>query len=143
MKHKYEVIVGNVGTMEYTNKKEATKIYKDYVRLSKAVETRAAGEPVTLLKDGKIIEEYTPQSPNLIKAMFNIDVVKANIAKCPKDEIVILCPHWSINKPKYDEIADPETEDWDFSDFEKELDTSLYVNDYDDLIADPHGIYNS
>lgn len=143
MRSKYEVVVGNVGTMPYTNKKEATKCYNDYVALSKSGQTRAANEPVTLMKDGEILEEYTPESPNLIKAKFNIDVVKANIAKCPKDEVVILCAHWSISKPNYEESADPETEDWDFEEFAKELDTSLYVNDYDDLIADPHGIYNS
>lgn len=143
MKHKYEVIVGNVGTMNYTNKKEATKIYNEYKRLSKAGVTRAANEPVTLLKDGEIMDEHKPDSPNLIKAMFNLDVVKANIAKCPKDEYVILCGNWSINKPKYDETGDPEQEDWDFQELESELNVSLYVSDYNDLIADPHGIYNA
>jgi hypothetical protein len=140
MKHKYEVIVGNVGTMEYTNKKLATDCFKTYRTMSMQGITSAANEPVTLLKDGEIIEDYTP---NLIKAMFNLDVVKANIAKCPKDETVILCAHWSINKPKYPENADIESEDWDFQELEKELDTTLLVNDFDDLIADPHGIYNS
>lgn len=143
MKHKYEVIVGNVGTMEYTSKKLAYGCYKTYVTLSKNGETRAANEPVTLLKDGGIIEEHVPELPNLIKAMFDIDVVKANIAKCPNDEYVIICGNWSINKPKYDENADPEQEDWDFNELESELNVSLYVSDYNDLIADPHGIYNS
>lgn len=143
MKHKYDVIVGNIGTMPYTNKKLAKECYDSYVALSKAGETRAANERVTLMKDCEIIEEHIPDSPNLIKAMFNLDVVKANIAKCPENEIVILCGNWSINKPKYDESADPEQEGWDFEELESELGTPLYVNDYNDLIADPHGIYNA
>lgn len=75
--------------------------------------------------------------------MFDIDIVKKRIANCPEDEIVILCGHWSINKPKYGEDEDPETEQWDFEELEEKLDTTLYVSDYDDLIADPHGIYNT
>jgi hypothetical protein len=142
MKNKYEVVVGNVGAMEYTSKKLAIGCYKTYVTLSKNGETRAAHEPVTLLKNGEILMEHIPEQTNLIKGMFDIAIVKANIAKCPTDEIVILCPHWSINKPKYDDATDPETEDYDFQEFEQELNASLYVNDYDDLIADPHGIYN-
>jgi hypothetical protein len=80
---------------------------------------------------------------NKISAMFNIEHIKKIIADCPKDEVVILCNHWSINKPKYSDDADPETEDWDFTEFKEELDTTLLVNDYDDLIADPHGIMNN
>jgi hypothetical protein len=60
MKHKYVVVVGNVGTMDYTNKKLAQDCYQSYVNLSKLGETRAANEPVTLLKDGEIIEEHIP-----------------------------------------------------------------------------------
>jgi hypothetical protein len=60
MKNKYQVIVGNIGTMDYTNKKLAYECYKSYVSISMKGETRAANEPVTLLKNGEIIEEYTP-----------------------------------------------------------------------------------
>lgn len=80
--------------------------------------------------------------PNLIAAMFNVDKVKEQIANCPANEIVILCAHWSINRPKYAEDH-AEQEDWDFTEFEQQLDTTLLVNDYDDLVADPHGIYSS
>lgn len=135
-KHNYEVVVGNVGTMPYTNKKLAMDCYKTYVTLSKNRETRAANEPVTLLKDGEILEEYIP---NLIANMFDIAKVKELIAKCPKDEVVILCAHWSINGPKYDDDSN-ENQDWDWNEFEQELGTTLMVNDYDDLIADVHGI---
>lgn len=78
---------------------------------------------------------------NLIAAMFDIEKVKQLIANCPQDEVVILCGHWSINKPKYPEDADPETESWDWDEFEKMIDTFILVSDYDDLVADPHGVY--
>jgi len=58
MKNIYEVIVGNIGTMEYTNKKLAIECFTTYKNLSIAGETSAAGESVTLLKDGEIIEEH-------------------------------------------------------------------------------------
>ena len=75
--------------------------------------------------------------------MFNIDVIKEAITQCPPDEIVILCGHWSINQPKYtnDECMN-EAQDWDWYEFEEQIDCTLMVNDYDDLICDPHGIMN-
>ncbi len=80
---------------------------------------------------------------NKIVAMFNMDEVKKQIAACPADEVVILCGHWSINQPKYDgPDEDPEVLTWDWDEFEEELGTTIMVSDYDDLIADPHGIYN-
>jgi hypothetical protein len=62
MKHKYEVIVGNIGKMDYTNNKLAKECYDTYVALSTKGETRAANEPVTLIKDGNIIAEYIPDN---------------------------------------------------------------------------------
>lgn len=59
MKHTYQVVVGNVGTMDYTSKKKAYECYNTYVSLSIKGETRAAGESVTLLIDGEIKEEHT------------------------------------------------------------------------------------
>lgn len=67
MKHNYQVVIGNVGTIDYTSKKLAEECYITYVTLSKAGETRAAHEPVTLFKDGEIIEEYIPEG------IFNIE----------------------------------------------------------------------
>jgi len=61
-KNKYEIVVGNVGTMNYTSKKLAFGCYETYVTLSKAGETRAANEPVTLFKNGEIIKEHTPEN---------------------------------------------------------------------------------
>lgn len=78
---------------------------------------------------------------NLIAKMFNLTMVKQRIADCPSDEVVILCPQWSINKPAYSD-SDLGAEAWDMEEFEKEIGASLYISDYNDLIADPHGIYN-
>lgn len=76
---------------------------------------------------------------NKIIAIFNMEAVKELIETCAPTDVVILCPHWSINGPKYD---DCEFETWDFDELEEILGCSIYVTDYDDLIADPHGIYN-
>lgn len=57
-RNNYEVIVGNVGNMPYTSKKLAYDCFNSYVTISKSNTTRAAGESVTLLKNGEIIEEY-------------------------------------------------------------------------------------
>jgi hypothetical protein len=78
---------------------------------------------------------------NKLIEMFNMDKVKQMIKDCPKDEIVILLPHYSINKPGYTEIEflnSHDQDDWD--ELEQELNCMLLVNDYDDLICDPHGI---
>jgi len=80
------------------------------------------------------------QTNNKVLAMFNLNEVKKAIANCPADEVVILCGHWSINQPKYSIDEDPETIDWDLYEMEQLLDCYLCVNDYDDLVADPHGI---
>jgi hypothetical protein len=58
MKTTYEVCVGNVGNMTYTSKKLAEDCYTTYVKLSKQNISRAAGETVTLFKNGEIIKEH-------------------------------------------------------------------------------------
>ena len=75
---------------------------------------------------------------NVFLELLDIDKCKQLIAQCPKDEIVILCPHYSINiQSKYE---DGEQMDWDFTDFEDAIGEQMYVNDYDDLCCNPHGI---
>lgn len=59
MKNQYEVVVSNIGTMTYKSKKLAYECYNAYATLSKRGETRAAGEDVTLLKNGEIVKEHT------------------------------------------------------------------------------------
>jgi hypothetical protein len=54
----YHVIVGNVGTMEYTSKKLAIDCYKTYATLSKNNTGRSAGEDVCIMVDGEILTGY-------------------------------------------------------------------------------------
>lgn len=57
----YEVIVGNAGTVyKGDNERDALLNARLYVDQSKANRGRAAGEPVTVLKDGEIVEHYEP-----------------------------------------------------------------------------------
>lgn len=58
MKNNYQVVVGNVGTMGYTSKKLANDCFVTYVTMSKQNITSAAGESVTLFKNGEIINEH-------------------------------------------------------------------------------------
>lgn len=60
--HEYEVFVGNVGCV-YTgnNKREASGVYSDYVKVSRHGAGRAADEPVSLFMDGEPIREYAPR----------------------------------------------------------------------------------
>ena len=54
--------------------------------------------------------------------------------------VVILCNHWSINKPKYtDEEMENGVDESDWNELEDVLGFVLEVNDYDDLIVDPYG----
>ena len=57
-KNKYSVVVGNIGTMEYTSKKLAVECYKHYISMSIQNITRAAGQSVILFKNSQIIGEY-------------------------------------------------------------------------------------
>jgi hypothetical protein len=59
MKTKYTITVGNVGTVyEGTSSREAAETFDEYVSQSAADYGRAAGEPVTLWKDGEPWREY-------------------------------------------------------------------------------------
>lgn len=58
MKTVYQVIVGNIGTMEYTSKKLALECFNTYVSLSKSDTGRASGEDVTLMANDDPIREY-------------------------------------------------------------------------------------
>lgn len=56
---KYQVIVGNIGTVyDGDNGFEANKQYNSYIGQSKAKFGRAAGETVTLMKDDDIHKEH-------------------------------------------------------------------------------------
>ena len=59
IKHRYEVIVGNIGTVyDGGSRRLADKNYAEYVQQSKSDYGRAAGESVTLMKDDDIAKEY-------------------------------------------------------------------------------------
>ena len=63
-KHTYELIVGNIVSVELCfNLRSITKRYNDYVKLSKWMDGKAAGEPVTLMRDDESIREYLPPKP--------------------------------------------------------------------------------
>jgi len=56
---KYEVIVGNIGTVHSCNNPvEAAAVYGDYKRQSETNYGRAAGETVYLLKNGEPMYEH-------------------------------------------------------------------------------------
>jgi hypothetical protein len=57
----YEVIVGNVGRVyNGTSKREADKVYHDYIEISRSGHGRAGGEEVTLFVDGDFADCYSP-----------------------------------------------------------------------------------
>jgi hypothetical protein len=58
-KAQYEVIVGNIGTVySGTDKAEADRQFDTYVQASQAGCGRAGDEPVTMMKDGDIYQEW-------------------------------------------------------------------------------------
>lgn len=70
---KYELLVGNVGSVLITDdSKEAEDLYDEYVTLSKDHAGRAAGEPVTLFRDGEPWREYHGDSQD--------DKIRAHLA---------------------------------------------------------------
>ena len=78
---------------------------------------------------------------NKMMEMFDMDKIKQEIKNCPEDEVLILCSHWSINKPKYtDKECENETDIWDWYEMEDKMGHYMEINDYDDLIIDVHGI---
>jgi len=59
MKNEWEVVVGNIGTVyKCSDASYAVEAYNDYVKISKNGKGRAAGESVTLLKNGEIHREH-------------------------------------------------------------------------------------
>lgn len=88
------------------------------------------------------VEEFLGEKEgNKLMRMFDIERVKQEIRNCPKDQTVILVPHWSINRPKYtNEEFENQSFDADWDEIEEELGVLIVVTQYDDLVADPHGI---
>ena len=60
---KYQVIVGNIGNVAHTCTLGcAEDEFNGWVRKSKSPNSRASGEPVTLMEDGEILKEYNPNT---------------------------------------------------------------------------------
>lgn len=58
---RYTVIVGNIGTVyDNTSAREAVNTYTEYRMQSNKGYGRAAGEPVTLLRNGELVAEHIP-----------------------------------------------------------------------------------
>ncbi len=57
----WEVTVGNIGTVYTGNGRDAKRAFAAYRDSSKCAVGRAAGESVTLWKDGEPVKEYTGQ----------------------------------------------------------------------------------
>jgi len=66
----YEVIVGNIGTVhDGCDAYKAASIYNRYVDLSKGGHGRAAGETVTLQRDGEIVQEHWEEERESLEEM--------------------------------------------------------------------------
>ena len=63
---RYQIIVGNVGTvLDTNNQEEAHKTYNEYCEISKSGVGRAGREQVSLFEDGEPIQEYScPADPS-------------------------------------------------------------------------------
>lgn len=56
---RYEVIVGNIGSVYYGDDKEvAERKFDAYMAASQSGYGRAGNEPVTMMRDGEIYQEY-------------------------------------------------------------------------------------
>ena len=57
--HRYEVVVGNVGTVVETEDSTAAQmVFDEYVQMSENGHGRASGESVVMLEDGDLVAEY-------------------------------------------------------------------------------------
>jgi transcriptional regulator of NAD metabolism len=57
-KMKYEVVVGNIGTISAKDRNDAIKTYREYVKQSKCGKGRAAGEAVCIIEDGEPMPKF-------------------------------------------------------------------------------------
>ena len=61
----YAVVVGNIGTVyEGSGMLFASRVFDEYVLLSKALYGRVSNEPVTMFANGSIVAEYQPENHN-------------------------------------------------------------------------------
>jgi hypothetical protein len=90
------------------------------------------------ISQGEDIDKILGRKVNRLMKMFDLIVLQEDIKKCNPGEIMILCNHWSINKPKYtQEEMENGVDESDWNELEEVLGFVLQVSDYDDLIVDP------
>lgn len=66
----YEVLVGNIGLVHAgPGYAVALGVFNDYKKLSNAGFGRAAGEAVTLLKNGEPLKEFTPKDSDRFQTL--------------------------------------------------------------------------
>lgn len=117
-----------------------SKVGNDHFGLFDLNDTELALEKsISDIKGAYNLEELeTSNEAFSITDILDIENAKKLIKDCPKDEVCILIPHYSINvQSKYEDGEELEN---DLHDLERELGINLQVNDYDDLVADPHGV---
>jgi len=87
------------------------------------------------------VNEAKTKSGSILKDLLgNLNNLRDEIDATPEGEVKILIPHYSINvQSKYE---DGEELQYELDEVEDELGCTLIVNDYDDLVADPHGVLN-
>ena len=69
LKH-YEVIVGNIGRVYHDNNwnnpnvnMEVLEVFKEYIIMSKSKAGRVSGEPVWLIVNGELVDEFLGENP--------------------------------------------------------------------------------
>ena len=73
-----------------------------------------------------------------LSTILNFDTCAEIVASCPQDLVAILCPNYSIHvASKYE---DGQELAWDLDELSEILGHCVFVNDYDDLVVDPHGV---
>ena len=76
---RYQVIVSNIGVMEFATKKQARECYRDYVKQSKGKPCRAHTEDVTLTEDGEPVDEFIYDQYKLKRLRTNVDIRKQEL----------------------------------------------------------------
>lgn len=85
MKHHYEIVVGNIGTV-YSghNHRTALQKYNEYIRQSQNTNGRAAGETVTFFYDGEIDREYIGEIDQKGNDTAETQIALANVIEAAK-----------------------------------------------------------
>ena len=79
---------------------------------------------------------------NKLLDIFDIDEIKKQITNCPKNKLVIITSDWAYDRPEYSKEEQKEDKDFkDMQEIEALVGCPVYVDDANQLVADPHGIY--